>query len=1055
MASAKTHPPGTCNGSKAEHPTPAEEYNQEIHVKMCKKIAQLTKVIYSLNTKNDELEASIHTLKDAHKEEIDNIVSETKERINQCKINVGEELELRQRLQALDEAVELHKKLREEAVADLALYQKQVEERDHRTQIEHAERIISLSKEMLDIKADLEKQLHLMNQEAGSLRKECTVYRKEYSEGKEKLSEQHSLELQALLEEMKSLKTENQKISEECVQKTMKLQATHEKEREALKKALQQSVTETLKQWQQRDLEQKKSFQAQEAALQQQVKKLEVDIEVKSQKMSELKKHSHKMKDRIQDLETQLREMRQETAESKHTLQKMAEELTVSKERLMLQEREIHSKTEQVKTVLNSQNDAVSELDDLKNQISQLQKASNQSNPTNKSADDSLMLKQCLEERAVEREEMKQRHEEELCRIRRQSDEEKMRLKEQLVKGLEELVKKHTLEIKSVQASMEAERRKLQKDLQLQLEEFKTLSDNEMKQQEKEKEILKGKLKDSSFEVARLEQLMKQKQTSGGPKEALQPHSKKSRDRMQLELDRSRCRILELQEQLQKEREQIKEHLPSTGAKKEERTRIECRCALKKDDQQCLPSEKKEAEIKVLQEDWKKQRHDLQSQIAQLKQALEQQNNKSKEALKELTVQSSKEKDKLCQDLQDSIKQSQTMKAHMEAVHQRALKTMERSKKQEAKETEERVKKERTESLRLLNQSHRLEMQALEEKARRELQAERDRVLKQQSALLDSLRMELSEQHVSSSNQRKQIDELLNELKTLRGLKKHQEESNQSQIASLHGELNICQSEILELKNENLLLKDSADLLTAELEIQKQEASQFQDKEERHRRLLEEELKMRQKLEVESLRQEHRKEMQTMVSDFSSSQAHLQAKVVSLENEIKEIEEKPRKRESRPEDLQLIGRLQEKLTERDQVIKRLSEERKVQHTVPVSETHRNRSYSFNPSNGSLTPTLKKKKMDEAPIRVVSVPNLVSYEKSFTNSEVMQKRNIRQIVKSPSLDQSPSRGRPCEQKLRFIDSKPLTRPSCTVVAKPKEEQAQETKRPEWFTKYFSF
>ncbi|XP_069488009.1 protein FAM184B isoform X2 [Ambystoma mexicanum] len=1008
MASAKTHPPGTCNGSKAEHPTPAEEYNQEIHVKMCKKIAQLTKVIYSLNTKNDELEASIHTLKDAHKEEIDNIVSETKERINQCKINVGEELELRQRLQALDEAVELHKKLREEAVADLALYQKQVEERDHRTQIEHAERIISLSKEMLDIKADLEKQLHLMNQEAGSLRKECTVYRKEYSEGKEKLSEQHSLELQALLEEMKSLKTENQKISEECVQKTMKLQATHEKEREALKKALQQSVTETLKQWQQRDLEQKKSFQAQEAALQQQVKKLEVDIEVKSQKMSELKKHSHKMKDRIQDLETQLREMRQETAESKHTLQKMAEELTVSKERLMLQEREIHSKTEQVKTVLNSQNDAVSELDDLKNQISQLQKASNQSNPTNKSADDSLMLKQCLEERAVEREEMKQRHEEELCRIRRQSDEEKMRLKEQLVKGLEELVKKHTLEIKSVQASMEAERRKLQKDLQLQLEEFKTLSDNEMKQQEKEKEILKGKLKDSSFE-----------------------------------------------EQLQKEREQIKEHLPSTGAKKEERTRIECRCALKKDDQQCLPSEKKEAEIKVLQEDWKKQRHDLQSQIAQLKQALEQQNNKSKEALKELTVQSSKEKDKLCQDLQDSIKQSQTMKAHMEAVHQRALKTMERSKKQEAKETEERVKKERTESLRLLNQSHRLEMQALEEKARRELQAERDRVLKQQSALLDSLRMELSEQHVSSSNQRKQIDELLNELKTLRGLKKHQEESNQSQIASLHGELNICQSEILELKNENLLLKDSADLLTAELEIQKQEASQFQDKEERHRRLLEEELKMRQKLEVESLRQEHRKEMQTMVSDFSSSQAHLQAKVVSLENEIKEIEEKPRKRESRPEDLQLIGRLQEKLTERDQVIKRLSEERKVQHTVPVSETHRNRSYSFNPSNGSLTPTLKKKKMDEAPIRVVSVPNLVSYEKSFTNSEVMQKRNIRQIVKSPSLDQSPSRGRPCEQKLRFIDSKPLTRPSCTVVAKPKEEQAQETKRPEWFTKYFSF
>ncbi|XP_078534548.1 protein FAM184B isoform X2 [Lissotriton helveticus] len=1054
MASGKVHPPATCNGSKTEHPDPAEEYGQEIHTKMCKKIAQLTKVIYSLNMKNDELEASIHAIKDSHKDEIDHIVTETKEKINQYKMKEQEELDLKQRLQALEEAMELHKKLREEAIADLALYKKEVEERDQRTEIEHAEKIICLSKEMLDMKTDFEKQLQLMNQEADNLRKECTAYKKESLDRKEKLNEQHSLELQSLLSEMKSLKTENQKISEECVQKTMKLQANCEKEKEALKKVLQQSVTETLKQWQQRELEQRKSFQAQEAALQQQVKKLELDIEAKSQKICELKKHSHKMKDRIQELETQLRESRHDVLESNGAWKKTEEELTVAKERLMMQEHEIQSKTEQVKTVLNSQNEAASEVVDLKNQISQLQNASTKHSQGKKATEDSLMLKQCLEEHALEKEEMNLRHEEELCKIKRQSDEEKMRLKEQLVKGLEELVKKHTVEIKSVQASMEAERRKLQKDIQLQLEEFKKQSENEIQQHEKEREMLKGKLKDSLLEVTRLEENLKQKQSTAGHKEMSQSHSKKSRDRLQQDLDRARCRILELQDQLQREREKLKEHLTSTSARKEEKA-SECKCAPKKDDQQPLPLEKKEMDMKALQEDWKKQRHDLQSQIAQLKQALEQQSSRSKEALRELTVQTNKEKEKLFQDLQESIKQSQTVKVQLEATHQRALKNLEKSKRQEIKEMEERAKKERAESLRHQNQSHRLEMQTLEEKANNELQAERDRVLKQQTAHLDSLRAELSEHQISCSNQRKQIEELLNELKHLKGLRKHQAKSNQGQTISLLDELNNCQNEISVLKKENSLLKNSAELLSAEIEIQKQEAAKFHEKEERHRRLLEEDLKTKQKIELESLRHDHRKEMQTMVSEFSSSQAHLQAKIVSLENEIKEMEEKPRKREARPEDLQLIGRLQEKLSERDQVIKRLTEERKLQHTVPSGEAHRNRSYSFNPNQGNLTPTMKKKKMDEAPIRVVSVPNLVSYEKSLANCEVIQKKNIRQIVKSPSLDPSPSRGRPCEQPLKPIDSRPITRPPVNVVAKPSEDQAQETKRPEWFTKYFSF
>lgn len=63
-----------------------------------------------------------------------------------------------------------------------------------------------------------------------------------------------------------------------------------------------------------------------------------------------------------------------------------------------------------------------------------------------------------------------------------------------------------------------------------------------------------------------------------------------------------------------------------------------------------------------------------------------------------------------------------------------------------------------------------------------------------------------------------------------------QEGSSQSQIRSLHEELEKCQSEISELKNENLLLKSTMELLSAELKSQKKEAAQVQDSGKQHRR---------------------------------------------------------------------------------------------------------------------------------------------------------------------------------------------------------------------------
>ncbi|KAL9852057.1 protein FAM184B isoform 2-T2 [Geothlypis trichas] len=769
------HQPGTCNGSKAARSSSAEEYNREMHVKMCKKIAQLTKVIYALNTKNDEHEDSIQALREAHEEEIQNILAETRETILQCKSKAEEEQLLRKHIQALEIAVAHHKRLKEEALAELILCKKQAEEKESR--IEEKQAQTGLSTDTVDTTAGFENKLLHLNQDFDGLLNECKAFRGENLDKTVNLDEKYSMERHTVMNEIENLKSENQKTSEEYIQKTRKLQACCEIQKETLKIAMQQSVIET--NCQQGETEQKKSSETEEGFLLQQVKKLEADLEEKSQKIIERKKHSQKLKEQIQELQTQL-------------------------------------------------------------------------------------------------------------------------------------------------------------------DEFKRKSECELKQLEKEKEVLTGKLQNSSLEVA------------------------------------------------------------------------------------------------------------------QLKQILEQQANNFKESLKKHNLQSNKEKEKLLQDLQNTIKENQNVKLQLEASHQKVLRMLEKSKNQELKEAEERLKKEFNETFKIQHQSHRLEIQTLEEKAKKELHDELEQIQKQQALLLGSLRTELSEQQTSCTNLKKQIEELQMELRSVRTLKKQQEGSSQSQIRSLHDELEKCQSEISELKTENLLLKDTMELLSAELETQKQEAAQLQDRDKQHRRLLVEDLNIKHKKELDILKGDHQKEIETIVSDFSSTQAHLQAKIFSLETALKELEEKSKKWESRPEDTHLINCLQDKLSEREEIIKQLVEGRKCQHSLSANtESYRNRSFSFNPNTACLTPSMKQKKKIEVPSRVVSVPNLASYAKSFLSCDLRSKRSAPQITKSTSLDRSSGCLRVGSPSTQSSDSPAATRTHGNEPPQTKDDQKQDPQHQEWFTKYFSF
>lgn len=65
-------------------------------------------------------------------------------------------------------------------------------------------------------------------------------------------------------------------------------------------------------------------------------------------------------------------------------------------------------------------------------------------------------------------------------------------------------------------------------------------------------------------------------------------------------------------------------------------------------------------------------------------------------------------------------------------------------------------------------------------------------------------------------------------------------------------------------------------------EERKEEDVKHEEMDENKRKESEEE---RRRVEVEEIRREHKKEMQSLVSEYSSAQTHLQARIAALESE--------------------------------------------------------------------------------------------------------------------------------------------------------------------------
>ncbi|XP_031670472.1 trichohyalin [Oncorhynchus kisutch] len=1217
---------GSLNGTAADLPNIEQElYDYQMHGKMCKKIAQLTKVIYSLNTKNEEQEAALQAVSHAHQEELRRVTTGT------C--TEGEEsVVLRTRLSELQETLA-------QVQVDFESYRVQAEERDRGVEAElrrdYEEKLQVLGLERQETQAQLNtahdeslrlgRELETAGEAAQCLEVQCDELRRkgeERGKGKEKEMERMRL----LSEEVKTLRKGKERAEEE-----REREVTEEKEE--LKRSMEEARREERRQWEEREEEEKRGMST---VLRERVRKAEGEMEGSLQRLNESKRHAAKLQDRIQDLEEELESGRRRVSGAEGGAKRAWEELVVAKERLLLQEEELQSKSEELLSRGVCEGCVCVNVEELKGQVNKLQsrnrelelQSSGRNNDYARQHAEALaslrseMVRAQEEERErlqKEREEERERLQKEIeevkgrvttqmegntelveeqreslnqekKRLKEQADEERRRLKEQVKKAIEEVMRKHAAELHNAQEAL-----RTNQEVCVRVQEDRRSGEEVCRRLETEREELRDQLQQATNQIWRLEGVIQQ-QSQGGVASETPPtcgihcsHLREDLQHIQEEMDRQRESYQREMTGLRTDKQRLEEKVLELNQQTQENTdRNVLEHNQENTDRNVLEHNQENTDRNVPEHNQENTErnvpeHNQENTDERIRSECEERLRAELKAELDAAVATSNQREQELQtQLADLQSQVERKAGPIEGDHDDSEIDRLRREVQETRDMNQRLR----EQLKEEPQRHTAALQALERRAQEELQTERNRLHTLHLLQLDKQGTELSQQYTEWSRQltqrhMKHIEDLQTELHThteMMALQQDLKQQNQYQV--FERQLDESRCAVLELQRENTVLRSGEEAMGREREqkereeeaqrlrvevdrlreeVEKLEEAQKQREEQREeemreeearremeekrrdeekrteeenrreevkrieaeveekrkvdeekRRKAEEEEKRRKEEEEEERREEvkreHRRAMQSLVCEYSSCQAELQTRIVALETELREREERCRRREvPLCDDLQM-GRLQERLTERNQLIKRLVEERhQLQLHPPVAGDNGTlRLHDNRPHPGIVTPTMRRKRVEESPPRVTSVPNLSAYERSVllphdtpspclpqhpSPSSSLPRSSLPRTPRSPSLDPSgrgplsrtptPLPPAPTTPLPLCPSSLPEPRHGIRHVTSPSQElrphlnsqstrspyleqrgsgqgaEGRDPQRQDWYTKYFSF
>ncbi|XP_066403181.1 protein FAM184A isoform X7 [Molothrus aeneus] len=1022
------------------------EQTADLHFKMSKKIAQLTKVIYALNTKNDEHEAAIQALKDAHEEEIQQILAETREKILQYKSKVAEEMDLKRKIQVLEESLEDHKKMKHQALTEFEAYKDRVEDMQLCAEAQHVQRVVTMSREVEEIRKKFEERLRSFIQlqvqyekdkrtaleelkaahrlEIQELLKTHQSQNATLSKGQEKMEELHRLELEDLNNKVEELRLEKKKLIEDYEGKLSKAQSFYEHELDSLKRS-QLFTAESLHACKEKEVELRKEFQNQESMLRKNLGKLKTELQMVQDEAASLREKCQKLQvalgtaeNNVQVLQKQLDDVKEEEMSllSKH--KEVESELAAARERLQQQATDLVLKASHIGMLQATQmtqevtiRDLESEKSRLKEKLSQLEEERNLLQSKTQSLDERQRQQILALEKKVNeaRETQREYYEKELVKLQARLEGEAAQLKEAHSKTLEELAWKHHTAIEAAHSNANKDKKKLQMELEQQFEKEKLhLEDdkNQLRQQlENMKEELTTKLTSANQEVCRLQDLVRKSEQGLGTAEGHISSLQEAQEILQKELELTRARLREttdslysVEGELDQERQQ---HEAMIAAMREEEKFKVDRMAR---DLEIKWTENLRQECNKLREELRLQHEeDKKAAMTQLLQLKEREKNAARDGWQKKVEDLLDQISLLKQNLEMQLSQSQSSLQQLQAQFSQERQRLT----QEIQELEE----EHQQRHKSLQEAHILAFQSMEETKEQEQKELEERLQQKHSEELHALK----ETHKQAMEGFKL--EMEQELQTLRF---ELEDEGKAMLASLRSELNHQHAAAIDQLRHN----HQQELVAAKMELERSiELGRRQEKEFLCRISdLQDELRHRDhhiaELDKEILHLHENISALTKELEFKGKEILRIHSESNQQISLEEMEEKYKNRESRPEDLQLISELKDLIAERDQLIKKL---------------------------------IQKKKNDKSTNRFVSVPNLSALESSGVVGNGHPNR-LDPIPNSPIHDIEFSSSKPLPQPMPPKEPKTFLSPPQTDASPVASPDPQ---RQEWFARYFTF
>ena len=186
-------------------------FTEDIHIKMCKKIAQLTKVIYNLNSKSEENESIIDSLKKEYKINITRIMEESKQQIELWKSKYQEhenyERELEKYLKGFEELKD-HNRILQKTIDEST--EKSILNEKH-LKSDYENKLLDLQNKLLERKREYDETIErfqVLKKNLETTKQGKMANMNKQNEEIEKLKDKHATDVSKHKEQLQNLQNE-------------------------------------------------------------------------------------------------------------------------------------------------------------------------------------------------------------------------------------------------------------------------------------------------------------------------------------------------------------------------------------------------------------------------------------------------------------------------------------------------------------------------------------------------------------------------------------------------------------------------------------------------------------------------------------------------------------------------------------------------------------------------------------------------------------------------------------------------------------------------------